>query len=266
MKAGFVLLGWYALAVSVTGCGTVRVEPVPVLPPALVEKLPVTIGIHYPAEFRAYAHKETRYGTDFEVTLGPAHVAELNRLLGAMFNTVVELEDPARAPALQPPMRMVLEPRFENFAFLTPRDMAGDYFTVTIRYRLNVYEPGGERVDGYVFTGYGREKSSSLTGNAALLAATQRAMREAASKLAVELPEEETVRLLLSGQPVAPRRDPRPDPREELDSLGTAPPQSGLAEPVPASQASAADEVAVETEEEPPVAPAQDEAAVPPPT
>ena len=183
MKLCFARLGWCALAVAITGCGAVLVEPVPVLPPALVEQLPVAIGVHYPAEFRDYVHKETRYGTDYEIKLGSAHVAELNRLLGAMFARVVEVDDPQRVPRVEPPLRLVLQPRFEDYSFLTPRDMAGDTFTVTIRYRLDVFEPGGERVDGYVFTGYGREKSGGMTGTAPLLAATQRAMREAGAKL-----------------------------------------------------------------------------------
>jgi len=227
-------LGWCALAVSVAGCGVVLVEPIPVLPPALVEQLPVTVGVHYPAEFRGYAHKETRYGTDYEINLGPAHIAELNRLFGAMFVRIVEVDDPQQASRLEPPVRLVLEPRFEDYSFLTPRDMAGDTFTVTIRYRLNVYEPGGERVDGYVFTGYGREKSGALSGGAALLVATQRAMREAGAKLAVELPEEDTVRSLLAGETVKPRRDMRSSaPRDALGAFDSAPPAAAPVPPPP---------------------------------
>ncbi len=138
-------------------------------------------------------------------------------------------------PRLEPPLRLVLQPRFEDYSFLTPRDMAGDTFTVTIRYRLDVFEPGGERVDGYVFTGYGREKSGGMSGTAPLLAATQRAMREAGAKLAVELPDEDTVRTLLAGETVAPRPVSRPGPHEALGSFGTAvpapPPQEPAAPP-----------------------------------
>lgn len=232
MRRNVARLGCAMLVLSLAGCGAVLVEPDPVLPKALVEPLPVALAVHYPAEFREYVHKEKRYGTDYEVKLGPAHVAELNRLFGAMFARVVEVEDPSRVPPLEPAVRLVVEPRFEDYAFLTPRDMAGDFFTVTIRYRLNVYAPGGERVDGYVFTGYGREKSGSLAGNAPLLVATQRAMREAGAKLAVELPQEETVRSLLAGRTVTLRRPGPPQPGEALgafDGTGTVatPPSSG---------------------------------------
>ena len=228
MKRGIMRLAVCALAVLAAGCGAVLVEPQMVLPRALVEQAPATVGVHYPGEFRNYVYKETRYGTDYEVNLGPAHVAELNRLFGAMFAKLVELEDPQQVPRIEPPVRLVLVPRFEDYSFLTPRDMAGDTFTVTIRYRLDVYTPGGERVDGYVFTGYGRTTSGALKGTAPLLAATQRAMREAGAKLAVELPDEDTVRALLAGEAVVTRPEARSGPGDELGVFDESAPATPL--------------------------------------
>lgn len=241
-------LGLCATLAALAGCGSVRVEPQSALPPALVEKLPATIAVHYPEEFRGYLHKETRYGTDYEVNLGPAHVTELNRLFGAMFSRVVEVDDPAHLPVLQPPVRMVLEPRFEDYSFLTPRDMAGDSFTVTIRYRLNVFGPGGERVDGYVFTGFGREKSGSLKGSEPLLRATQRAMREAGAKLAVELPAEDTVRSLLTGRPVLLRSNSPPAQQDAFGAFGKVP---STVVPVPSPPDDSVDETRPEPVPEP---------------
>jgi hypothetical protein len=123
----------------------------------------------------------------------------------------------------------VLEPRFEDYAFLTPQDMAGDYFTVTIRYRLDLYSPEGERVDGYVFTGFGREKSGTLGGNTGpLSAATQRAMRDAGAKLAVELASQDTVRRLLDGDDVEPVATEAQQVQEALGSFGPPPAAPGV--------------------------------------
>jgi len=211
------------LATLLAGCGTVQVQPQSQLPPPLIDVLPVTVGIYYPQEFRDYAHKETRYQVDYEFSLGPAHVTKLNRLLQAMFARVVEVEDLADPLKADPSIVMVLEPRFEDYAFLTPRDMVGEAYTVTIRYRLNLYDPQGERVDGYVFTGYGREKSKALTGTGPLIAATQRAMRDAGAKLAVELPDQESVRLLIAGERVQPKQTEAGARRGALGSFdGTA--------------------------------------------
>lgn len=219
---------------ALSGCGPVRLEAKPQLPPPLIDRLPATVAVHYPDEFRDFLYKEERYGIKYEFLLGPAHVVKLQRLLEAMFDRVVEVDNPAQARAQAPDVRLVLEPRFEDYAFLTPQDMAGDYFTVTIRYRLDVYSPDGERVDGYVFTGFGREKSGSLSGNTQpLTAATQRAMRDAGAKLAVELTSQDTVRRLLEGEAVQPVGAEADEVQEALGSFGppAEPPPSAPSQP-----------------------------------
>ena len=209
-----------AVVLGVTGCGNVLVQPQAELPPPLIDSLPVTIGVHYPEEFRSYAHKETRYQLDYEIDLGPAHVIKLTRLLAAMFDKVIEVDDPTRALEVDPDIVFVLEPRFEDYAFLTPRDMVGESYTVTIRYRVDLYDPRGERVDAYVFTGFGRQKSGNFSGTEPLLRATQRAMRDAGAKLAVELPEQESVRRLIAGEVVKPQQEEQDSGREALGSFG----------------------------------------------
>ena len=108
---------------------------------------------------------------------------------------------------------MVLEPRFEEYSFLTPKDVAGEAFIVTIRYLLTVYDGSGARVDSFAFTGYGREKAHTLASKEPLAIATQRAMRDAGAKVAVELTDQESVRLLLhgAGSPLPPSPPQPPD-------------------------------------------------------
>jgi len=219
------------LAAMLAGCGGIKVEPKQQLPPPLIDQLPVTVAVYYPAEFRSYVHQEERYQVKYSVNLGPAHVVKLQRLLQAMFARVVEVDDPARAVEVDPSVVMVLEPRFEDYAFLTPRDMAGDYFTVTIRYRLNLFNPRGERVDGYVFTGYGREKSILLSNTEPLVLATQRAMRDAGAKIAVELTSQESVKRLLAGLAVEPEKTEAEEVAEALGSFGAPSPGPAPAPP-----------------------------------
>jgi hypothetical protein len=191
------LLAVAALAALACACSAQRLTTQAALPPPLVEKLPARVGIYYSKEFREYVHKETRGQVDYEVTLGPAHVINLDWLLKAMFQEIVPVEDPARVAEMRPPLVMVLEPRFEEYSFLTPKDVAGEAFIVTIRYLLTVYDGGGARVDAFTFTGYGREASHALANREPLQVATQRAMRDAGAKVAVELPEQDAIRLLL---------------------------------------------------------------------
>ncbi len=195
MRPGNLVL--LAAALALTGCSAVKLEPKQPLPPPLIDQLPVAVAVSYPQEFRGFVHKERRAGVDYEAILGPAHVDRFGALIEAMFEKVVQVGEPAEAASLEPPVRLVVEPRFEDFAFLTPSDLAGDYYTVTIRYRVDVYAPSGERVDAFVFTGFGRERSGTFSGTEPLARATQRAMRDAGAKFAIEFTEQASVMRLL---------------------------------------------------------------------
>jgi len=205
-----------AFSLAILGaCTATKLETRAALPPPLLEQLPVRVGVYYSKEFREYVHRETRGTIDYEVNLGPAHVTNLDWLLKAMFREVVPVEDPAKIAGIQPPLVFVVEPKFEEYSFLTPKDVAGEAFIVTIRYLLTLYDGTGTRVDSFTFTGYGRERAHTLASKEPLAVATQRAMRDAGAKVAVELTDQESVRLLLHGVgsplPASP-----PQPPEQL--------------------------------------------------
>ncbi|MGQ0383167.1 MAG: hypothetical protein ACT4UP_00570 [Gammaproteobacteria bacterium] len=213
---------WFTLLL-LAGCQAQRVATQASLPPPLIERQPARVGIYFSKEFREYVHKETRGQVDYEVTLGPAHVTNLDWLLKAMFAELVPVEDPTRVSDLRPPLVMVLEPRFEEYSFLTPKDVAGEAYIVTIRYLLTVYDGSGGRVDAITYTGYGREPGRALGGREPLQIATQRAMRDAGAKVAVELPEQESIRLLLRN-PFAEREQAQALPSVPAAQQAPAPP------------------------------------------
>lgn len=217
-----------------SACTATKLTTLAELPPPLIEKQPVRVGIHYSKEFREFVHSETRSQVEYQITLGPAHVINLDWLLKAMFAEVVPVEDPTKVDFMQPPLVLVLEPKFEEYSFLTPKDVAGEAFVVTIRYLLTLYDGGGARVDSFTYTGYGREKARTLASKEPLQIATQRAMRDAGAKVAVELTDQESVRLLL---------------RNAMNPLPAVPP-AVEEEPV-VEQAPASEEASV-AEEEPP--------------
>jgi hypothetical protein len=196
--AGGALLAALALA----GCGGVNVRPQDQVPTPLVDELPLRAGIHYSPEFREYVHREERWGTKWEAQLGAAHVTKLNRLLMAMIPGLVEVQDLSNPP--QPPLQLILEPRFEEYSFITPRDAGAEYYAVTIKYRMNLYDGQARLIDSLVYTGYGNEEGGGLTTEAPLVAATQKAMRDAGAKFATEFQDQATVKKLLAGETVPP--------------------------------------------------------------
>ena len=245
-----------ALAATCLGllaaCTTTSLETKAALPPPLLEQLPVRVGVHYSDEFRNYVHKETRGSIDYEVALGAAHVVNLDWLLKAMFREIVHVDDPTRVGGITPPLAFVLEPKFEEYSFLTPKDVAGEAFIVTIRYLLTLYDSGGARVDSFTFTGYGREKAHTLASKEPLAVATQRAMRDAGAKVAVELTDQDAVRLLLRGAgsplPASP-----PQPPEVLKAPSEQPSAPG-ASATSGAQPAVTPPPDAKPEEKPPVA------------
>jgi hypothetical protein len=225
-----------ALCLATIGaCTATKLDTRAQLPPPLLEQLPVRVGVYYPKEFREYVHRETRASIDYEVTLGPAHVTNLDWLLKAMFRDAVPVEDPARIASIVPPLAFVIEPKFEEFSFLTPKDVAGEAYIVTIRYLLTLYDGAGARVDSFAFTGYGREKARAMSNKEPLAMATQRAMRDAGAKVAVELTDQESVRLLLrgAGSPLPASPPQPPDALKPPSAPGDGqPPASGQGSPV----------------------------------
>ncbi len=195
------LLGALALLGLLAGCGGVRVTAENALPRPLIEELPLKAGVYYSAEFRAYTAHEKRWSTQWEIVLGAAHVAAIDRLTKSMFASVAPVADLARPPA---GLDLILEPRFEEYSFLTPRDSGGEIFAVTIKYRINIYDGEGRLVDSLVLTGFGNEVAGSLSSGKPLAAATRKAMRDAGAKFASEFPDQPVVRKLARHEHVEP--------------------------------------------------------------
>jgi hypothetical protein len=86
-----VLLLVAAGAVAAAGCAPTRFETTSEVPLPLIEKIPVTIGVHLPLEFREKVYEETRErgGGEYAIGLGKAQSAGFMRVMEAMFARVV---------------------------------------------------------------------------------------------------------------------------------------------------------------------------------
>ena len=151
-------------------------------------------------------HREEHGGIDYEIAIGKSQSAGFERLLGAMFERVVPVASPDAGAATDPAIRGVLEPVLEDFAFVTPQDTGDTLYAVTLRYRINAYNPAGQPVDSWTFTGYGAQPEGALpgAGSGPLQKAAAIAMRDAGAKLAVEFREQAIARGLLDGPPDPP--------------------------------------------------------------
>lgn len=209
LKPVLRLAGWLIRALALAGwcllaaCQPVRFEASTNIPEPLIVKIPVVAGLHIPEEFTSYVHKEERWGTDWEVTLGPAQTEGIKRLMNAMFERVVVLDSIMGATSVDPAIRGVLEPAVEQYSFVTPTDASAPFYAVSIKYRVDLYTADGKLVESWPFTGYGSVPDSGFGAEDPLRQATAAAMRDAGAKLAVEFREQAMVRGLLPAEPAA---------------------------------------------------------------
>jgi hypothetical protein len=180
------------VAAVLSSCSDVSIKPQAVLPKPLIVPLPADVGLIIPSETRRYVDKETRYGINWKVDLGPGEVRLMQDVFRDLFNHVEEFKDleSARAAKDRAEIKALFETRVDQYSFVTARETGGRYYAVTIRYRINLYTPQGEQVDSYTLTGYGNSIASGMSGDKPLTQATIGAMRDAAAKFLVQFPEQ----------------------------------------------------------------------------
>ena len=230
-----------ALALLLSGCGPTKFEVELNVPPPLVSRIPIVVGVYVPEEFRTRVYEEKRRDYSISVSIGKAQSDGYVRLMNAMFLRAVPVQGTTAASVTDPEMRAIFEPVLEDFSFITPRDSNAPVYAVSVKYRINGYNRAGQIFDSWTFTGYGSVESSTmgLKGTSALKAATGLAMRDAAAKLAAEFREQAIVRgLLPSDAPLTPALPPG---GSAAPAGATAPPppaegQPAAPQPAPAAQ------------------------------
>jgi hypothetical protein len=190
-----------AAATLAAGCGGVAIKPESKLPAALITKLPVAVGVVVTGDMRNFKHAETRAGVSWAADLGPGHLKFAEQLFTAGFRDarVFDSLDAAKASS---GLGAIFEPRIEQYSFATGRETGGNYYAVTIRYRINVYAPTGESVDTLTLTGYGNSLAKGLSGSKPLELASAGAMRDASAKFLVQFPDIGLAKSLKAGQPL----------------------------------------------------------------
>jgi len=204
------------LAAWLAGCAPTQFEAGSEhIPTPLIDRIPVAVGVHLPAEFRDKVYAEKRSGVEYSIRLGKAQSDGFLRMMQAMFARVVVVDGPAAAGA-DPEIRGVLEPVLEDYAFVTPGDAGTSAYAASLKYTVRLYSPDGQFVESWTFTGYGSRPGSAFPGSGddALKAATSAAMRDAAAKLVAEFREQAIARGLLpqSQAPIATEVAPPPRP------------------------------------------------------
>jgi hypothetical protein len=183
----------FAVAATALGvlaaCGGVKIKPEAALPKPIIETIDAKVGLVIPGDARNYVHKETRWGVGWEIALGEGHTRLMRDMFKDEFREVEEFKDIDAARGASD-LKALFEPRIEQYSFVTARETGGRYYAVTIRYRINLYTPQGEKADSYTLTGYGNALAKGMSSGAPLARASAAAMRDAAAKFLVQFVEQ----------------------------------------------------------------------------
>jgi len=241
-----VALGILIAAPLLSSCGGVTIKPEPILPKPLIIPMDTDVGLIIPAESSHYVEKETRFGVDWKVELGPGETRLMHDVFKDLFHHVEELKDLDAAREAKD-LKAVFEPRIEQYSFVTAHETGGRYYAVTIRYRINLYTPQAEKVDSFTLTGYGNALAKGMSGGTPLEQATVAAMRDAAAKFLVQFPEQPAGQQLARNEALALEKATTADasqieavPIEEpSDDLVAVPAQSAAPATGPSNESAA---------------------------
>ena len=122
------------IATVLSACGGVNIKPEAVLPKPLIVQIPADVGLIIPPETRKYVDKETRFGVDWKVDLGPGEVRLMQDIFKHLFQHVEEFKDleAARAAKDLKDIKALFETRVDQYSFVTARETGGRYYAVTI--------------------------------------------------------------------------------------------------------------------------------------
>lgn len=183
---GRSLLPILLAAACLVGCSTTSIEVEGEFPrSAVVEKLPLRIGVHFDEAFRTHMLSEPiPQRGDWNIAIGAAQVEMFRSVLPSMFDAVIELDDPLAAAAVD----AVLVPRVDEMQFAIPFQTKSNFFEIWIRYELTLREPGSDQViASWPLTAYGRTRDAMLdSATVAIEQASVMALRDAAAFLAID--------------------------------------------------------------------------------
>ena len=188
-------------ALAGVACSGVSIRPEAHLPKPLITPMPAAVGLVIPVETLEYVDQETRFGIDWKVDLGPGEVKLMRDTFADLFQRVEEFKDLESAKNAKD-LKALFETRVDQYSFVTSRETGGRYYAVTIKYRINLYAPQGERVDSYTLTGYGNCLAMGMSGGKPLTQATVAAMRDAAAKFLVQFPDQAPAQQLARNEAV----------------------------------------------------------------
>ena len=209
---------WASVFFLLNACvGTTRLEIEGTFPIPLMEKTPVSLGIHLDDDIRNYVHKETIGKTGaWEVSIGPVQKNLFNNLAAGVFEGYAFVESNS-ITAASTPLDGVLKPTIAEVQFSLPKQTRSDYYEVWIRYEFQLFDRAGSLIGNWKLPAYGKaNKNSYGSSSKGLQAAAMAACRDAMAFFSINFSREPVVqKWLAAGKPLVPPPPPKQETKAD---------------------------------------------------
>jgi hypothetical protein len=185
-------------AVLLAGCSSTVSMQMPTIPEPRVAKIPANVAVRLPENFHNFVHTEDILGKDkWTFELGNSNANFFTQLFGYMFEsvTVLAADDDPRDYTFD----ALIEPSIEGFESSVPSQTQASAFSVWVRYRMNVFDPLGNRASSFTISAYGKSQKEGIGGSDSLRRAAVLAMRDAAALIIMQTDKVSKIRELADG-------------------------------------------------------------------
>ena len=156
---------------------SLSVETFP-LPTPVVEKVHLTVGVHYTEDFRSYQRTIDQDPWIYDLSLGAGSVDLFEQVLSSVFDTVISVPKAPSPSGQHLSPVLIIEPSLHADVDGGAGILSG-FAKYTLRYGLRFYGADGTRLGSWTVSG----RASNI----------RPAMRQAAAKLLIGLPEQEYI-------------------------------------------------------------------------
>lgn len=190
-SSAFFRPGLLALsAASLAGCvNTITIDGR--FPAPLGERVPLIVGLYFAPEFESYKAEEVLYQrSDWKVHLGTASVQMFSQVFVNLSKQVVVLKDKPTAGATIEDVDLIVVPSFVDFGLLDPAATPLDFFSLSFKYKIDVFSPEGDLVADWIINAYGKAPEYALNRKESVKEALMVALRDAAASLTLDFPRQ----------------------------------------------------------------------------
>jgi len=192
------VIAMLATLALLVGCGPTKVEPPSRFPKPLMQQMALTAALDASTAFKTYVHDEKLPppGQAWRLSIGPASVDWMKNLLAAAFvNFKADGTDGAD---------LVFRPTIESVQFSTPAQSRTDFYEAWIKYKVDVLDRSGKLIANWPIAAYGKRRDRALaSASEGMAEAVNKAMRDGAAGLALELRDPKRIGSLLYAPPAA---------------------------------------------------------------